>query len=97
MAIHTYNHAEVDRIWGIEGIYQGSFKDHIRSTSGWLYTHAYTYIGMKTHIHIIYAYAYEHIVESITPNIPTGRFAMKVPFGSIFLLRTLALGGLFIS
>ena len=31
----TYSHPEVDRIWGIQGIHRGSFKDHvILSTPG---------------------------------------------------------------
>ena len=29
-----YNHPEVDRIWGIDGISHGPFKDHILSTRG---------------------------------------------------------------
>ena len=37
--ISTYNHAEVDRTWGIQGIYHGSFKDHILITPGWPYTY----------------------------------------------------------
>ena len=43
MGLNTYNHPEVDRIWGIEFICSGSFKDHILSTPGWppgwLYPH----------------------------------------------------------
>ena len=31
------NHPEVERIWSIFRIYQGSSKDHILSTSRWLY------------------------------------------------------------
>ena len=31
-----YNHPEVNRLWGIYGIYHDSFKDHILSTPGWL-------------------------------------------------------------
>ena len=35
---HGYNHPELDRIWVISTIFQGSFKDHILSTPGWLQT-----------------------------------------------------------
>ena len=31
-----YNHPEVDRIWDIQEIHDGSLKDHILSTPGWL-------------------------------------------------------------
>ena len=31
-----YEHPEVDRICGLQGIYWESFKDHILSTPGWL-------------------------------------------------------------
>ena len=27
---------QVDRLWVMYGIYQGSFKDHVLSTPGWL-------------------------------------------------------------
>ena len=32
----TYHHPEVDRIWLIQGMYYGSFKDHIPPAPGWL-------------------------------------------------------------
>ena len=38
---HTDNHPEVDRIWVIRGICYDSCKNHILSTSGWLYICAY--------------------------------------------------------
>ena len=37
---HVCNHPEVDRIWAIEGISQGSFEDHIPSTARWLYMYS---------------------------------------------------------
>ena len=33
----TCSHPGEDRIWTIQGVYNGSFKDHILSTLGWLY------------------------------------------------------------
>ena len=34
--IKAYSHPEVDRVSGIQGMYKGSFKDHILSTPAWL-------------------------------------------------------------
>ena len=34
------NHPEVDRLWVMSEISYGSFKDHLLSTPGWLYTHS---------------------------------------------------------
>ena len=32
-----YHHPKIDRIWGTNGRFWGSFKDPILSTPGWLY------------------------------------------------------------
>ena len=47
--VFVYHHPEVDRIWIIERLCDGSFQDHILSTPGWLY--AYPVFG-------IYIYTY---------------------------------------
>ena len=38
---------EVDRIWGVEGLYHGSSKDHSLSTFGWLHLVMITVLRIK--------------------------------------------------
>ena len=35
--LENYHNPEVDGIWAIQGIHEGSLKDHVLPTPGWLY------------------------------------------------------------
>ena len=47
--IYVHDHPEVDKMQGTEGMYYGSFKDHVLSTPRLLHIYIYTYIYVFVH------------------------------------------------
>ena len=59
---YVYSHPALDRIGATSGMYSSSLKDHILSTSGWLYVHAYVYIPT------CYRDAYVYVYVGVFPH-----------------------------
>ena len=64
---YVYNHPEVDRIWGLQEVYHGSFEDHILFAPGWLY------------IHIFYIYLYIYICSYRIMHVYAEHGAIRAP------------------